>query len=86
MYPNLKLQLWKSGMRQNQLARLLGMDETVLSKVVNGFRRPSLQVRRRIAELLEVDEHWLFESAEHPRRKVRPAGVAENGAQAASAK
>jgi transcriptional regulator with XRE-family HTH domain len=86
MYPNLKLQLWKSGMRQNQLAKLLGMDETVLSKVVNGFRHPSLQVRRRIADLLEVDEHWLFESADHPRRKVRPAALAENGAKAAIVK
>jgi transcriptional regulator with XRE-family HTH domain len=86
MYPNLKLQLWKSGMRQNQLAKLLGMDETVLSKVVNGFRHPSLQVRRRIADLLEVDEHWLFERAEHPRTKVRPAIMAENGVKAASLK
>lgn len=84
MYPNLKLQLWKSGMRQNQLARLLEMDETVLSKIVNGFRHPSMQVRRRIAEVLEIDEHWLFETAEHPRLKGRAYNG--NGAKAASAK
>jgi transcriptional regulator with XRE-family HTH domain len=86
MYPNLKLQLWKSGMRQNQLARLLGMDETVLSKIVNGFRHPSLQVRRRIADLLEIDEQWLFEAAEQPGPKARAAGMTSNGASAASAK
>jgi transcriptional regulator with XRE-family HTH domain len=73
-------------MRQNQLAKSLGMDETVLSKIVNGFRHPSLQVRRRIAELLEIDEHWLFETAEHPRPKVRPSGLADAGAKAATAK
>ncbi len=86
MYPNLKLQLWKSGMRQNQLAKLLGMDETVLSKIVNGFRHPSLQVRRRIADLLEIDEQWLFETADVPGRKGRPASLAGNSANAAGAK
>lgn len=73
-------------MRQNQLAKLLEMDETVLSKIVNGFRHPSLQVRRRIADLLEIDERWLFETAERPGPKGRPAGLTENGARAASAK
>ena len=92
MYLNLKLQLWRSGMRQNQFAKMLGMDETVLSKIVNGFRHPSLQVRRRIADLLEIDEQWLFETAEQPRPAGRPAGPASNGsngsngANAASAK
>jgi len=63
MYPNLKLQLWKSGMRQNRLARLLEMDEAVLSKIVNGFREPSPKLRRQIATLLQSDERWLFEPA-----------------------
>ena len=87
MYPNLKLQLWKSGMRQNQLAKLLGMDETVLSKIVNGFRPPSLQVRRKIADLLEIDEHWLFETVDHPGARRRPTALASsNATKAASAK
>jgi transcriptional regulator with XRE-family HTH domain len=87
MYPNLKLQLWKSGMRQNQLAKVLGMDETVLSKIVNGFRHPSLQVRRRIADVLEIDEQWLFETIDRPGAKERPTnGLAANRANAASAK
>ena len=41
MYPNLKLQMWKVGIRQNRLAKMLEMDETVLSKIVNGFREPN---------------------------------------------
>jgi len=61
MYPNLKLQLWKTGIRQNRLAQILGMDETILSKIVNGFREPSEALRKQIAILLRSDESWLFE-------------------------
>jgi DNA-binding XRE family transcriptional regulator len=61
MYPNLKLKLWTAGIKQNQLAKALGMDETMLSKVINGFREPSAQLRTRIACFLETDESWLFE-------------------------
>ncbi|MFN0171064.1 MAG: helix-turn-helix domain-containing protein [Bryobacteraceae bacterium] len=64
MYPNLKLQLWKSGIRQNRLARMLDLDETVLSKILNGFRVPSPETRERIAALLNCDEDWLFESVQ----------------------
>ena len=61
MYPNLKLQLWRSGTRQNRLAKMLQMDETVLSKIINGFREPSSELRIRVAELLQCDADWLFE-------------------------
>jgi len=61
MYPNLKLQLWRVGIRQNRLAQMLGMDETILSKIMNGFREPSPQMRERIADLLDSDANWLFE-------------------------
>ncbi len=65
MYPNLKLQLWRSGIRQNRLAKILEIDETVLSKVVNGFREPSVDLRLRIARALESDVEWLFERQEN---------------------
>ena len=67
MYPNLKLQLWKAGIRQNQLARMLGMDETRLSKILNGFREMSGDDRSRIAALLHMDEEWLFERVTRDR-------------------
>ncbi|MBZ5590587.1 MAG: helix-turn-helix domain-containing protein [Acidobacteriia bacterium] len=66
MYLNLKLQLLKTGMRQNRLAQLLAVNESVLSKIVNGFREPSQDMRKRIATLLQSDEEWLFERAEAP--------------------
>ncbi len=64
MYPNLKLQLWKLGIRQNGFAKSLNMDETVLSKIVNGYRTPTPRLRKQIAALLESEEAWLFESLE----------------------
>lgn len=66
MYPNLKLQLWRSGIRQNRLAQSLGVDESVLSKIINGFREPSPGLRSQIAELLKSDENWLFETVGAP--------------------
>lgn len=61
MYPNLKLQLWKCGIRQNRLANMLGMDETALSKIINGYREPDAALRRHVAEILKGDEAWLFQ-------------------------
>ena len=72
MYPNLKLQMWRSGIRQNRLAKMLEMDETILSKIVNGFREPNRQTRARIAEFLQSDEQWLFEAAK-PAATMPPA-------------
>ena len=64
MYSNLKLQIWKSGIRQNRLAKMLQMDETILSKIVNGYREPSAELREKIAAMLQCEETWLFEKIE----------------------
>lgn len=76
MYPNLKLQIWKSGIRQNRLAQMLGMDETMLSKIVNGFREPSGELRGKISALLQSEEEWLFERTTPPD-PVPPPRVAK---------
>jgi len=64
MYPNLKLQIWKSGVRQNRLARMLQIDESMLSRIVNGYRQPSAHIRENLAALLDSDPAWLFEESE----------------------
>ena len=79
MYPNLKLQLWKSGIHQNRLARLLGMDETILSRIVNGYREPGLQLRQQIAGILQSDEGWLFEPLQVPSRSATEKEKGEGG-------
>lgn len=80
MYPNLKLRLWTRGIRQNRLARMVEIDETTLSKIVNGFRQPTPEIRGRIAAALESDEDWLFEkvmdgSAASPVMSADPPAV-----------
>jgi len=71
MYPNLKWQLWRAGIRQNRLAQMIGIDETVLSRIINGFREPSPELRHSIAAALESDEAWLFETAPDAARNPR---------------
>jgi transcriptional regulator with XRE-family HTH domain len=61
MYPNLKLQMWRSGVRQNRLARMLDVDETMLSHIINGFRKPTPEFKAKIATALHSDQDWLFE-------------------------
>ena len=48
-------------MSQNQLARLAGISPSHLSYLMNGQRSPSPWVRRRLQEVLGVDDfHQLF--------------------------
>ena len=75
MYPNLKLQIWKAGIRQNRLAQMLGIDQTLLSKIVNGFRVPDEALRAKIAALLGSDEQWLFEVVERAPRTMETPNV-----------
>ncbi|WP_158751867.1 helix-turn-helix domain-containing protein [Acidobacterium sp. S8] len=60
IYPNLKLRIYTSGLRQNRMAKILGIDEAHLSKIINGFREPNDSLRARIAEILHSDPEWLF--------------------------
>jgi transcriptional regulator with XRE-family HTH domain len=74
MYPNLKLQLFRSSVRQNFLARQVGIDESVLSKIIHGYREPSKEQRQVLANYLGVEESWLFEKFE----SASPARAAGN--------
>lgn len=61
IYPNLKLRIYTAGLRQNRLARMVGIDEAYLSKIINGFREPSGSLRDLIAGALKSDPEWLFQ-------------------------
>ena len=69
MYPNLKWQIWRAGIRQNRLAQMLSLDETTLSRIVNGFRTPDPELKAKIAAALNSDQTWLFQEAERPEPK-----------------
>jgi len=60
IYPNLKLRMYTTGIRQNRLARMLGIHEASLSRIMNGFREPTGDVRTNLAEILQSDPDWLF--------------------------
>jgi transcriptional regulator with XRE-family HTH domain len=61
-------------MRQNRLAQILGIHETLLSKMVNGFREPGAEIRSRIAEALHSDASWLF-ACEPPKGDLALMGA-----------
>lgn len=69
MYTNLKLLLWRSRIHQNKMAQDMQIDEAVLSRIINGFREPTLDQRARIAAYLNVDEEWLFARDVEIRKK-----------------
>jgi len=84
MFPNLKLEIFRRGSHQNQLAKAVGIDETVLSKIIRGHRAPTATQRKILATYLGANEVWLFEhlEAEAPRPvldDVRPAAEAKAG-------
>lgn len=60
IYPNLKLRMYTTGIRQNRLARMLGIHEASLSRIMNGFREPTGDIRIHLAEILQSDPEWLF--------------------------
>jgi transcriptional regulator with XRE-family HTH domain len=78
MYPNLKLQIFRCGSHQNKLAKAVGIDESVLSKIINGYRAPTAAQRKLLASYLEADEPWLFEQFEAapPRSVLNPVRLA----------
>jgi transcriptional regulator with XRE-family HTH domain len=61
IYPNLKLRVYTTGMRQNRLARMVGIDEAYLSRIINGVRIPGKQMQDQIAQALGCDAEWLFQ-------------------------
>ena len=77
MYPNLKLQIFKLGIHQNRIARELGIDESVLSKIIHGYREPSISQRELISGYLKVEETWLFEKFEGAPSSRRPMSGAQ---------
>jgi transcriptional regulator with XRE-family HTH domain len=61
IYPNLKLTIYKTGIRQNRLAKMVGIHEAYLSRIVNGSREPGDALRQAIADALHSQVDWLFE-------------------------
>jgi transcriptional regulator with XRE-family HTH domain len=50
-------------MRQKHVAKLAGIDEAYLSRIINGIRVPGEHIRLQIANVLGSDVEWLFQQA-----------------------
>jgi transcriptional regulator with XRE-family HTH domain len=72
MYLNIKLQVFRLGFHQIDIAKALVIDESVLSKIIHGYREPSKTQRLQLARYLNAEESWLFEKYD---RTLRPAGA-----------
>src|SRR5437667_497121 len=72
MYLNIKLQVFRLGFHQIDIAKALGIDESVLSKIIHGYREPSKTQRMQLANYLNAEESWLFEKYD---RTLRSAGA-----------
>ena len=79
MYPNLKLRMFKLGVRQNHVAKELGMDDPTLSKIIHGYKVPSDREKQLLADYLSSNEEWLFEKYDSaPARSISSAGFARH--------
>jgi transcriptional regulator with XRE-family HTH domain len=68
MYLNIKLQVFRLGCHQIDIAKALGIGESVLSKIIHGYREPSKTQRMQLAQYLNADESWLFEKYDRALR------------------
>jgi len=60
----IKTELLKSGIKQMDLAQALGVSESLVSRVVNGHIKSSPDLRKGIADMLDVPEEALFGGCE----------------------
>ena len=56
----LKFSILKSGLSQIQIARITKIQESKLSKIVNGHIEPSEDEKRRVARALNVNMTTIF--------------------------
>ena len=71
---DLKLELMKRGISQIRMAHDLGIHQSRLSNIVNGWVKPTRDQRRRIANYLGLSVETLFgyeEGQKHQRRSRR---------------
>lgn len=57
----LLLAIRERGIRQRDLARIIGISETIISRVVNGVYNPDAVLKSRIAKALKRKQEELFE-------------------------
>ena len=65
---NIKLEREKKLLTQQQLADLVGVDRTLISKIENGAATPSVTTAKKIAAVLGFDWTRFFEDEDEPTK------------------
>lgn len=73
---NLLVYLAVHQIRQNRIARDLEIDEAVFSRVINGYREPTAELKTKLSGYLGVDPRWLFAEFEWVEPPMKKVGVA----------
>lgn len=79
----LKLAIVQSGIRQNELAGEIGVDEAQLSRWANGLHCRDEAIRNRIADVLGVTVEVLWPDLHGAQPDADAAGSDETGRKAA---
>lgn len=69
-FPNLVYAISLQRKPHYEIARAVGISEWGFSRLLNGRSEFTPTERRRIAEVLGLDEGWLFETPRPPRPRV----------------
>ena len=56
----LKIKRWEAGIKQYELAMLLGCSSTYLSMVENGRIEPTDKFKKKVAKVFDVEETDIF--------------------------
>lgn len=76
---NLQAELRRRGLFQRDLARALGVDRSVVSRIICGHRRVRARERRMVTELLGVPENVLFPARGRSRRRHPRSRASRSG-------
>ena len=69
-FPNIAYAAGVRGLVQYQLAEAAGMNESRMSRCLNGRFEFTPAERERIADVLGFEQAWLFETPKPPKRRI----------------
>ena len=59
----LRYKMYEQGLRQNQLATILGISEASISGLLSGRRKLNIELAKKLHTKLDIDAHFLLMSA-----------------------
>jgi transcriptional regulator with XRE-family HTH domain len=66
---NLKIKMQELGIRQIEMAAELGINDSLLNKILNGWRKPSEALSKKISAYIEKRRERLISKSKMPSDK-----------------